>query len=150
MKYDLNYQKHVEKAKNEEWRIKMHDIAKKFAKGHILELGCGVNNTFENSTKIDIVPLRLKNFIVADLNKKLPLKDNVFDSVVSLDVIEHLYDIDNFLHEINRVLKNRGVFILSTPNVLSWRNRLRFIFGKNFIFNEYKTTGHLIFFDYSS
>jgi SAM-dependent methyltransferase len=46
----------------------------------------------------------------------LPLKSEVFDSVVSFEVIEHLDDPQIFLSEVRRVLKVGGVLVLSTPN----------------------------------
>ena len=46
---------------------------------------------------------------------ELPFEGEVFDAVVSSDVIEHLKDVDVFLKEIKRVLKPNGVAIISTP-----------------------------------
>jgi len=47
----------------------------------------------------------------------LPFKDQSFDTVVSWEVIEHIpkQTEDKMFKEINRVLKNDGVFYLSTP-----------------------------------
>ena len=42
--------------------------------------------------------------------------DASFDVVVSFETIEHLKNQDNFLAEIKRVLKDDGIFIVSTPN----------------------------------
>lgn len=47
---------------------------------------------------------------------KTPFANNFFDGVVSLETIEHLPDYDRFLQEVNRVLKPKGTFILSTPD----------------------------------
>jgi MoaA/NifB/PqqE/SkfB family radical SAM enzyme/SAM-dependent methyltransferase len=46
----------------------------------------------------------------------LPFPDEVFDCVVSFEVIEHLSDHDAYLTEVNRVLTSQGVYIASTPN----------------------------------
>jgi SAM-dependent methyltransferase/MoaA/NifB/PqqE/SkfB family radical SAM enzyme len=46
----------------------------------------------------------------------LPFPDEVFDYVVSFEVIEHLCDHEAYLAEINRVLTPQGVYIGSTPN----------------------------------
>ncbi|MFN6992331.1 MAG: methyltransferase domain-containing protein, partial [Fervidobacterium sp.] len=92
-------------------------------------MGCGVNPLFKDSVKLDIS--HLKDVIITDLNKSFPLKNESFDTVVSMDVIEHLYDVDNFLSEIYRILKNGGKAIISTPNLISWRNRLNILLGKN-------------------
>lgn len=47
--------------------------------------------------------------IKADLNNKLPFNDNAFDFVHANQVIEHLFDTDNFISEIYRVLRWGGV-----------------------------------------
>ncbi|MEM0235484.1 methyltransferase domain-containing protein [Thermofilum sp.] len=46
----------------------------------------------------------------------LPFRDKCFDSVVSLETLEHIEDQKAFLGNIKRVLKDEGMFILSTPN----------------------------------
>jgi SAM-dependent methyltransferase len=54
--------------------------------------------------------------LAAALAENMPLKDGVIDSVVSLDVIEHVADVPAYLSEINRVTKRGGCVALSTPN----------------------------------
>jgi O-antigen biosynthesis protein len=51
---------------------------------------------------------------------QLPFKDSTFDIVVSFETIEHLENTDKFLVETKRVLKNNGIFIVSTPNIESY------------------------------
>jgi len=48
--------------------------------------------------------------------KTFPFKENCFDVVISFQVIEHIQDDINYLHEVYRVLKKNGIFILTTPN----------------------------------
>jgi 2-polyprenyl-3-methyl-5-hydroxy-6-metoxy-1,4-benzoquinol methylase len=70
------------------------------------------------------VPFEKKNFLYQGLdidiidfnNDQFPFTDNSFDIVVSLAVIEHIKNIDNFLNEINRILKKGGFIFFSTPN----------------------------------
>lgn len=52
-----------------------------------------------------------------------PVEDNSVDFAVSLAVIEHLRDPENFISEVYRCLKPGGVVYLSTPNFrLDWKN----------------------------
>lgn len=46
----------------------------------------------------------------------IPFEANSFDAVVSFQVIEHLHNPKNYISEIYRVLKDSGVFFLTTPN----------------------------------
>lgn len=43
-------------------------------------------------------------------------KNNSFDVVVSFETIEHIRDHHTYLMEVKRVLKDKGIFICSTPN----------------------------------
>jgi 2-polyprenyl-3-methyl-5-hydroxy-6-metoxy-1,4-benzoquinol methylase len=53
-----------------------------------------------------------------DIRKGLPFKDNMFDVVFAGEFIEHLNESEGkiFLKECKRVLKMRGMLILTTPN----------------------------------
>ena len=64
---------------------------------------------------------------VVDLNssKVLPYQDDTFDVVTATEVIEHLEDFRALLREISRVLKVGGVCVISTPNILNLKSRLR-------------------------
>ncbi|HAR41210.1 MAG: hypothetical protein A2X56_03630 [Nitrospirae bacterium GWC2_57_13] len=67
-----------------------------------------------------------------DLNEALPLPDNHFDIVVSVEGIEHLQSQWNFVRTIHRVLKPGGHFIITTPNILNIRSRLRYFMEGRF------------------
>ncbi|RYF82649.1 MAG: class I SAM-dependent methyltransferase [Chitinophagaceae bacterium] len=47
---------------------------------------------------------------------KLPFEDSYFDVAVSFETLEHLYEQDEMIGEIKRVLKKDGALIISTPN----------------------------------
>jgi ubiquinone/menaquinone biosynthesis C-methylase UbiE len=66
---------------------------------------------------------------VADFNTKVDYEDCFFDIVIAGEIIEHLYDTDNFMVEIHRILKPNGVLLLTTPNLASWLDRLTLLFG---------------------
>lgn len=46
----------------------------------------------------------------------IPTNDK-FDIVLAAEIIEHILDLDRFFSEINRVLKDDGKLIITTPNV---------------------------------
>lgn len=50
----------------------------------------------------------------------IPLRDGSVDLLVSMQVIEHLWDLDGFLRESRRVLADSGIGVFSTPNRLTF------------------------------
>ena len=56
------------------------------------------------------------NFSVGDATKMNSVGDNSIDIIVSFETIEHIKKYEYYLQEMYRVLKKKGVFIISTPN----------------------------------
>jgi GT2 family glycosyltransferase/2-polyprenyl-3-methyl-5-hydroxy-6-metoxy-1,4-benzoquinol methylase/glycosyltransferase involved in cell wall biosynthesis len=48
--------------------------------------------------------------------RNIPINNKNFDVIVSFETIEHFSEHDEFLQEINRLLKDDGLFIISSPN----------------------------------
>lgn len=108
-------------------------IPNEFRKGAILDIGCGSFPYFLSSTQfskkfgIDSV-IHKKDFLENKINlktvdienEKLPFKTGEFDVVVMLAVFEHVRDekLNFLLKDVKRVLKNNGLFIMTTP--ASW------------------------------
>lgn len=67
-----------------------------------------------------------------DLNQEdLPYADESFDVITCSEVVEHLENYRRVFREIYRVLKPGGLAIVTTPNVLNMKSRLRY-FGSGF------------------
>ncbi|MFH1827577.1 MAG: class I SAM-dependent methyltransferase [bacterium] len=105
----------------------------------VLDLACGegiVSEYLQNNKGIKIIGADISEralkiaqgkgikTVRIDIEKKLPFKDHSFDCVFWGDNIEHLFDPEQVLKEINRVLKDKGRLILSFPNIAYWRYRI--------------------------
>jgi len=60
--------------------------------------------------------------VISDANKPFAFRDDSFDVITANQIIEHLYDTDNFFKELHRVLKKGGEAVISSPNLCSWHN----------------------------
>lgn len=69
------------------------------------------------------------NVRVADLNRAdLPYSDESFGLVTCTEVVEHLENYRRLLREAHRVLKPGGTLVVSTPNILNLKSRIRYLF----------------------
>lgn len=66
---------------------------------------------------------------MVDFNNPVSFKNNFFDVIIAGEIIEHLYDTDNFFKEVRLILKKDGILLLTTPNLASWMSRLFLLFG---------------------
>lgn len=126
---------------------------KEMKKGRLLEIGCLSGRMLStlksegwNCYGIDIID-KPKNFdkdiifIKHNVEEILPFENDFFDIVYAGEVIEHLYDTDNFIKEIARILKPEGYIIITTPNIASFINRFLLLAGKLPRYVEYKKGG---------
>ncbi|MBN2610850.1 MAG: class I SAM-dependent methyltransferase [Bacteroidales bacterium] len=116
------------------------DLAGKYNKPKILEVGAGhgaftrklYNDGYDVSAN-DFFP---ENFyfdkvscLQVDITKDLPYDTELFDMVIAIEVMEHIHDHSVFFRECNRILKPGGMLIISTPNILSLKSRVRYLFS---------------------
>jgi SAM-dependent methyltransferase len=70
-------------------------------------------------------------FRAVDLNCPLPWPDASFDLVISVEGVEHLENPFAFFREVRRVCRPGGMFLITTPNIVSLRSRVRY-WGSSF------------------
>ncbi len=66
-----------------------------------------------------------------DFNESFPFNNEEFDIIVAVEVIEHLYNVENAVCEVFRCLRDGGIFIGSVPNEYHIRKRIEILFGKD-------------------
>src|ERR1700676_1556223 len=106
--------------------------------GDYLDVGSGVGkllklvsaryrmNCFACDYTRELMRLPDQAIEIVDLNRApLPFSDNRFTLVTCAETIEHLERYREAIREIYRVLKPGGIAIITTPNVLNLRSRLR-------------------------
>jgi len=69
----------------------------------------------------------IQTFKRVDLNERLPYDDDFFDYAACLEGLEHIENYHHALREFYRILKRDGILLISTPNPLNVKSRLRFL-----------------------
>jgi SAM-dependent methyltransferase len=96
-----------------------------FITGKTLDIGCGqkpYQKLYQASEYIGLEIDSPENLLSKNADyfydgTVFPFVDDEFDSVVANQVFEHVFNPVEFIAEINRVLKNQGVFLMSVPFV---------------------------------
>ena len=113
-------------------RFIYNDIKKyrNFVKGLLLDLGCGekpYQDLLRDRTKRHIgldIPSRIKRSNIKEIQKtidiygsgfNLPFKNNSIDTVLCIEVLQHVEEPHQIFSEIGRVLKKGGTLLLIAP-----------------------------------
>ncbi len=127
-----------------------YNMVSRFASGNVLDIACGIgygskivvgNSSVETYVGMDISEEALKfakeNFL--DLPRvdfkyskieNIPVEDSTIDTVISLETLEHVDDVNVAINEIHRVLNKEGIFIGSVPTE-KMELRCREVYGEN-------------------
>lgn len=90
-------------------------------KGRVLDVGCGSKPYRSLFTVSEYIGMEIsggnKNADYYYDGKQFPFHEGEFDSVLSSQVLEHVFNPEVFLSEANRVLKTDGILLLTVPFV---------------------------------
>ena len=92
-------------------------------RGRLLDVGCGTKPYKQLFKDTEYVGLEIdtpqnranKNADLFYNGNEFPCEDSEFDSVITSQVLEHVFNPKEFLKEIRRVLKNNGTLLLTVP-----------------------------------
>jgi SAM-dependent methyltransferase len=89
-------------------------MIERYKDGLILDNGCGLRSVYySNIVNFDIVPYHTTD--VVGIGECLPFKDDSFDAIISVAVLEHVRDPFSAAREIERVLKPGGEAYIAVP-----------------------------------
>lgn len=94
--------------------------------GKLMDFGCGSKPYKELFAVDEYIGVDFQNEGHPHVNeqidvfydgKRLPFEDSYFDSVLCSEVFEHVFNLDEILKEINRVMKTNGKILITCPFV---------------------------------
>ena len=104
-------------------RVLLENVPLEVFKGKVLDVGCGTKPYESMIPHTEYVGLEFdapenraskKADIFYD-GLYFPLKDSGFDSILTTQVLEHVFEPEIFVAELNRVLKTNGKILLTVP-----------------------------------
>lgn len=128
--------------------------------GKVLEVGCGEGRAIRTVKKrfsplstfgCDFLPQSIfstnqyrdgTHYVLCDAHD-LPYADRSFDAVVVFDLIEHVVDVDKVISEINRILKDKGVFHCFIPCEINFPTFYWFLWKTGISPDLKKFVGHI-------
>jgi 2-polyprenyl-3-methyl-5-hydroxy-6-metoxy-1,4-benzoquinol methylase len=130
--------------------LRYPDIVEAIVKVHprkLLDVGCGsgylakllksivpdlvVDGIDISKVALDRAKQQLHEFWQVNIDQEdLPVESESYDTVVCVEVLEHLYDPVHALREIYRVLLPDGRAVITVPNLAYWRFRLDLMRGR--------------------
>jgi len=99
-------------------------LIKANAQGDLIDIGSGSvpfrPMILEQVNRYDTIDIESQGeplTFIGDVQDMTMIEDESYDTAICLEVLEHVPDPSRALHEINRILKAKGVLILSAPHL---------------------------------
>lgn len=122
---------------------------------HILDFGCGQGafsqRLVDAGMKVDScdintdqIKAQVNRKIIFDLNKEIDPESfsDKYDMIVALEILEHLQNPWKYIQDCMSLLKDKGIIVLSTPNISNFVSRLRFLMRGSLIAFENPDLAH--------
>jgi len=93
-----------------------HDVALSYARGDLLDIGCGYNELVKRYGKgigVDVYDWGVPGVIVVKNASNLSFEPKSFDTVTLLACLNHIPDREGLLREVYRVLRDDGQLIVT-------------------------------------
>ena len=118
-----------------------------------LDLGCGDGQlaalAMRNYSKVNGIDITSKNveaarklcissgkpdqigqFLTVNLNETFPFSSASLDAISGISVLEHVFDVYEFIRECKRVLRTHGVLVIEVPNIAYLKHRIQLLLGR--------------------
>lgn len=104
-------------------RKMLYDSVKRYSSymtGSCMDFGCGISPykkllAVDEYIGVEIETEDKKPGIIYYDGYKLPFEDGRFDCIISSEVFEHVFNIEDIIVELNRILKPGGMMLLTIP-----------------------------------
>lgn len=81
----------------------------------VADIGCGGKKQFADALGIDRIAAPGVDMVL-DLEQTIPLKENSFDNILAVNVLEHIHRFVELMNELHRILRSTGVLHIVVPN----------------------------------
>lgn len=127
---------------------KVLDCMKVLKRGAVLDVPTGQGALSEDLEKLGFevfpgdrerenIQYRNGRCVQLDLNAFLPFKGGTFNYVACVAGIEHIENPHHLIREFARLIKKNGYLIITMPNVMAIKSKLKFLLYSYFDFFEY-------------